>query len=213
MAAFITLKKNLTAAPVIVFPRKGRTYEVYCDAATGSTGDDGNIKYAGGLGSVLVQRDLKDRPCIIAYASRALKDHERNYTAFMLEMAAIHYGIKHFHHYLYGGPKFKVYTDHRPLETLSKNQTKTLSRLQENLMEYSYEIIYKPGNEMGAPDFLSRNMNPTNLSQNEALSALVNSRIYKLRINSSVLSTRLYLPDAVPHLLNYGLSKLSLPWA
>jgi len=72
-------------------------------------------------------------------------------------MAAIHFGIKHFHHYLYGGCPFTVFTDHKPLETLNKNHTKTLSRLQEDLMEYNYTIKYRPGKDNGPADFLSRN--------------------------------------------------------
>jgi hypothetical protein len=46
-------------------------------------------------------------------------------------------------------------TDHKPLEKLGKVHKKTLNRLQEMMMEYSFDIIYKPGSEMPA-DFLSR---------------------------------------------------------
>jgi len=77
--------------------------------------------------------------------------------AFLLEMAAIHFGIKHFHHYLYGGCPLTVFTDHKPLEALNKNHTKTLSHLQEDLMEYNYTIKYRPGKNNGPADFLSRN--------------------------------------------------------
>jgi len=48
------------------------------------------------------------------------------YSAFMLELAAVHFGIKKFHHYLYGGKPFKVFSDHKLLETLNKMQTKTI---------------------------------------------------------------------------------------
>ena len=57
-----------------------------------------------------------------------------------------------------------MYTDHRPLETLNKHHTKTLSHLHDELIGYNYQLKYKPGTEMGAADFLSRN--PINISEN-----------------------------------------------
>ena len=72
-------------------------------------------------------------------------------------MAAIHFGITHFHHYLYGGPAFTVYTDHKQLETLNKNHTKTMNRLHDELLSYNYVVKYFPGRKMGPADFLSQN--------------------------------------------------------
>ena len=39
---------------------------------------------------------------IVAYASRQLKDHERNYPTHDLEMAAVVFAMKIRRHYLYG---------------------------------------------------------------------------------------------------------------
>lgn len=117
----------------------------------------GSMKTAGGLGCVLIQTWPEKGCRVVAYVSRSLKPHEHNYMAFLLEMAAIHFRFKHFHHYLYGGKQFIIFTDHKPLETLNKNHTKTLSRLQEDLMEYNYIIKYHPGKDNGLADFLSRN--------------------------------------------------------
>ena len=52
--------------------------------------------------------------------------------------------------------QFKLFTDHKPLEKLGKVHTKTLNRLQQMMNLFSFEIIYKKGEEMPA-DFLSRN--------------------------------------------------------
>ena len=55
------------------------------------------------------------------------------------------------------GCHFTLFTDHRPLEKLGKVHTKTLSRLQEAMLTYDFEITYKKGSEMPA-DFLLRNV-------------------------------------------------------
>ena len=93
---------------------------------------------------------------VIAYASRGLKDHEANYGAFLLEMAAAVFGIEHFDTYLVG-VSFTLCIDHRPLETLSTVHQKTLNRLQQLMLEYDFTIQYRRGPEHVVPDCLSRN--------------------------------------------------------
>ena len=55
---------------------------------------------------------------MIAYASRSLKPNEENYSAYLLELAAASWAIDHFSVYL-RGKHFELFTDHKPLETLS----------------------------------------------------------------------------------------------
>ena len=62
-SAFQTLKRMLCNAPVLSLPDGKDDFIVYCDASNH------------GLGCVLMQRDK-----VIAYASRQLKIHEKNYT-------------------------------------------------------------------------------------------------------------------------------------
>ena len=93
---------------------------------------------------------------VIAYASRKLQKHEKNYTAFLLEMQAALWGMDHFDTYL-RGRHFTLFTDHVVLEKLGSVHTKTLNRLQEAMGRYDFEIIYKKGSEMPA-DYLSRNV-------------------------------------------------------
>ena len=47
----------------------------------------------------------------MAYGSRKLKNHERNYPTHDLELAAIVFALKILRHYLYG-EKFEVFSDH-----------------------------------------------------------------------------------------------------
>ncbi|GJX64318.1 putative reverse transcriptase domain-containing protein [Tanacetum coccineum] len=71
-AVFQTLKQKLYSAPILALPEGSEDFVAYCDAS---------IK---GLGIVLMQRDK-----VIAYASRQLKIHEKNYTTHDLELGAV----------------------------------------------------------------------------------------------------------------------------
>ncbi|WMV08080.1 hypothetical protein MTR67_001465 [Solanum verrucosum] len=51
---------------------------------------------------------------VIAYASRQLKVHEKNYPTHDLELVAVVFALKIWRHYLYG-VKCEVFTDHRSL--------------------------------------------------------------------------------------------------
>ena len=67
-----------------------------------------------GLGAVLAQEQENKLVASIAFASRTLQKHEKNYCATELEALAVVWGIKHFRPYLYGNT-CDVYTDHEAL--------------------------------------------------------------------------------------------------
>nr|XP_027186625.1 uncharacterized protein LOC113784598 [Cicer arietinum] len=98
--SFQELKKRLTSAPILVLPDLSEPFVVYCDAC------------GSGLGGVLMQ-DGK----VVAYASRQLKIHERNYPTHDLELAAVVFVLKMWRHYLYGS-RFEVFSDHKSLKYL-----------------------------------------------------------------------------------------------
>ena len=150
LKAFNELKTALCSEPVVAYPRKDRPYSLIVDAATGNTEQEG------GMGAILCQLDEKSNYRVIAYASRALAKHEKNYTPFLLEMMAGVWAMGHFDNHL-RGRKFTLFSDHRPLENLATVHKKTLTRLQEAMLEYDFVIKYKSGSEMPA-DFLSRNV-------------------------------------------------------
>ena len=75
--SFQELKRRLTNAPIQVIPDVGKPFEVYCDAS--------HL----GLGCVLMQEKKA-----MAYASRQLKVHERNYPTHDLELTAIVFALK-----------------------------------------------------------------------------------------------------------------------
>ncbi|GJX08385.1 putative reverse transcriptase domain-containing protein [Tanacetum coccineum] len=69
-----------------------------------------NKKFDWGLGAVLMQRTK-----VIAYSSRQLKVHEKNYTTHDLELGAVVFALKIWRHYLYG-TRCVVFTDHKSLQ-------------------------------------------------------------------------------------------------
>ena len=96
--AFQTLKDKLCNAPILALPNGIENFVVYCDASHQ------------GMGCVLMQEGK-----VIAYASRQLKIHEKNYTTHDLELGAVVFALKIWRHYLYG-TKCTVFTDHKSLQ-------------------------------------------------------------------------------------------------
>ncbi|XP_039025457.1 uncharacterized protein LOC120158754 [Hibiscus syriacus] len=75
--SFEALKKVLTEAPVLVQPKSNKDFTIFIDASHN------------GLGYVLMQ-DVK----VVAYASRQLKPHEKNYLIHDLELATVVFALK-----------------------------------------------------------------------------------------------------------------------
>ena len=94
---------------------------------------------------------------VIAYASRQLKVHERNYPTHDLELAAVVFALKQWRHYLYG-VKCEVYTDHRSLQYVFTQKDLNLRqrRWMELLKDYDITILYHPGKANVVADALSR---------------------------------------------------------
>jgi len=79
----------------------------------------------------------------VAYASRQLKVHERNYPTHDLELAAIVFALKIWRHYLYGA-QFRVFSDHKSLKYLfdQKEMNMRQMRWMEFLKDYDFELLY-----------------------------------------------------------------------
>ncbi|GKB33033.1 putative reverse transcriptase domain-containing protein [Tanacetum coccineum] len=102
-----------------------------------------------------VRADAKAK--VIAYASRQLKIHKKNYTAHDLELGVVVFALKIWRHYLYG-TKSVIYTDHKSLQYIF-NQ-KELNMHQRRWIElfnaYDCEIRYHPGKANVVAEALSR---------------------------------------------------------
>ncbi|KAK8942809.1 hypothetical protein KSP39_PZI009568 [Platanthera zijinensis] len=138
--AFQELKNRLCTAPILTLPTEGLDYAIYVDASHA------------GLGCVLMQEGK-----VVAYGSRQLKIHERNYPTHDLEFAAVIYALKLWRHLLYGA-QCKIYTDHKSLKYVFTQKELNLRqrRWLEYVADYEVEILYHLGKANVVADALSR---------------------------------------------------------
>ena len=127
-ASFEKLKAFLTEAPILTQLTYGKEYVIFSDASLN------------GLGFVLMQEGK-----VVAYASRQLKPHEKNYPTDDLELATIVFALKILRHYLYGEKCF-IYTDHKSLKYLPSQRELNLRqrRWMELIKDYDCVIDYHP---------------------------------------------------------------------
>ncbi|GJX17190.1 retrotransposon protein, putative, ty3-gypsy subclass [Tanacetum coccineum] len=128
------------SVPILALPQGAKNFIVYCDALHK------------GLGVVLMQNKK-----VIAYTSRQLKIHEKNYTTHDLKLGAVVFALKIWRHYLYR-TKCIVFTYHKSLQHIL--DLKELNMRQrhwlELLSDYDCEIRYHSGKANVVADALSR---------------------------------------------------------
>ncbi|GJW72329.1 putative reverse transcriptase domain-containing protein [Tanacetum coccineum] len=137
---------------------------VYCDASHK------------GFGAVLMQREK-----VIAYASRQLKIHEKNYITHDLELGSVVFALKIWRHYLYG-TKCTVFTDHKSLQHILDQKKLNMRQRHwlELLSDYDCDIHYHPGKANAVADALSRK-----------------ERIEPLQVRALVMTIGLDLPKQI----------------
>ncbi|GJY88935.1 putative reverse transcriptase domain-containing protein [Tanacetum coccineum] len=162
--AFQLIKQKLCSAPILALPEGSEDFVVYYDASHK------------GLGVVLMQREK-----VIAYASRQLKVHEKNYTTHDLELGSVVFALKIWRHYLYG-TKCTVFTDHKSLQHIldQKELNMRQRRWLELLSDYDCDIRYHLGKANVVADALSRK-----------------ERIEPLRVRALVMTIGLGLPKRI----------------
>ena len=150
--AFVTLKRKLTQAPVLVHPMHDRPYHLYVDASDFA------------VGAVLAQVDENGEEHVIHYLSQQLNRTQRKWATIEKEAWALVVALKKFRQYLLGA-QFVVYTDHKPLKSLFTAEMKN-ARIQRwgiLISEFNCEIRYREGSLMKA-DFVSRIRSPVQAS-------------------------------------------------
>ncbi|GKD44651.1 putative reverse transcriptase domain-containing protein [Tanacetum coccineum] len=135
-----TVETKIYSVPILALPKGSENFVVYCDASHK------------GLGAILMQTEK-----VIAYASRQLKVHKRNYTIHDLELGVVVFALKMWRHYLYG-TKCVVFTDHKSLQHILDQKELNMRQRWwlELLSDYGYEIRYHPGKANVVADALSR---------------------------------------------------------
>ena len=123
--SFSKLKTRLTTAPGLTLPEGSDGFVVYCDVTRIT------------LGGVLMQQGK-----VIAYASRQLKVHEKNYPTHDLDLAAVVFTLKTWRHYLYG-VHVDMFTDHKSLQYVFTHKELNLiqRRWLELLKDYDVDIL------------------------------------------------------------------------
>ena len=129
---------------------------------------------------------------MVAYASRQLKQHEKNYTLHDLELAAIVFALKIWRHYLYEEKCF-IYTDHKSLKYFSLQQELNLRyrRWMELIKDYDCVIDYHPRKANVVANTLSRKSVQTLQALNAHLSLSDDSTIVAELIAKSNLLNRM----------------------
>jgi hypothetical protein len=146
--SFNKLRKLLASAPILAYPDFSKPFILDTDASDN------------GIGAVLSQVgvDMLEHP--LAYFSRTLNKHERNYSVTRKELLAAITAIEHFKCYLYGR-KFTLRTDHVAIRWLQnfKEPTGQLARWLERLSIYDFSIEHRAGRKHRNADALSRKDN------------------------------------------------------
>jgi transposase InsO family protein len=155
VAAFENLKQAVTSAPVLQQPLPNKRFQVACDASQQ------------GLGAILYQEEDSGERRYIAFAAGSLKGSQKNYGATKRELLAVVFALKAFHNHLYGR-KFTLFTDHSALTALFtvRKLSYVLQDWLDTLLQYSFDVVHRPGVEMILPDTLSRLLCATHSAAN-----------------------------------------------
>ena len=148
LRSFEDLKARLTVPPTLALPKANRSYLINTDASA----------YA--IGAVLLQQQDKDDPtswATVGYWSKTLTNDQRNYSATERECYAVVRATLSLTPYI-EGTKFVVRTDHNALRWMmtTNDPRGRLMRWRLRLMEFDYEIVYRPGRVHQVPEALSR---------------------------------------------------------
>ncbi|KAJ9556763.1 hypothetical protein OSB04_011377 [Centaurea solstitialis] len=192
--AFITLKKALVTAPVVVAPDWDKPFEIMCDASDWA------------VGAVLGQRKDKIFHSIY-YASKTLNEAQINYTTTEKELLAVVFAFERFRSYLMG-TKVIVPTDHAAIKYLiSKKDAKPrLIRWVLLLQEFDLEIVDRKGTENQVADHLSRIEKPVE-PEGEITDTFPDERILSVEIEmpwfadiANYLACGIKPSDYTPHM-------------
>ena len=151
----------MSSPPVLAYADFTKPFILHTDASTE------------GLGAVLYQeQDGVEK--VIAYASRGLRNNERNYPAHKLEFLWLKWAVcNKFHDCLYG-TSFNVCTDNNPLTYVltSAKLDATGHRWLAALGTYDFTLTFRSGKANGDANGLSRRPQQTSQLFPEAVKAI-----------------------------------------
>ncbi|MCG8431693.1 MAG: hypothetical protein MJA29_11025, partial [Candidatus Omnitrophica bacterium] len=150
MAAFHDLKRAALTSPVLAFADFKKDFLLETDASKK------------GLGAKLSQKQKDGKWHPVAFASRTLRDNEKNYHSSKLEFLALKWAVtEKFREYLAYRP-FVVRTDNNPLTYVLKTPKLDATGLRwvGELAKYNFRMEYLKGTDNTVADVLSRMPQP-----------------------------------------------------
>eukprot|EP00253_Pinus_taeda_P012699 PITA_12699 len=175
-------KQLLTSAPVLSIADPNKDY-VVCTDASGE-----------GVGGVLMQEGK-----VIAYESRKLKEHEKKYSDYDLELTAVIHALKMWRHYLLGR-RFLLLTDHHSLTNYFSQPTLNARQAHwaDFLSGFDFDIKHLKGKENWEmmKTAASQDAEYQQLKQQMPLSSKGNPQDYEVSSDGMLLyKKRLFVPN------------------
>ncbi|QRW15537.1 Retrotransposable element Tf2 protein [Rhizoctonia solani] len=152
--AFQGLKDAITNAPVLRHADPTKPYFLETDTSGAA------------LGSILSQRQEDRRLHPLGFLSESFKGAKQNYNTHDKELLAIIQSFEYWRIFLEGTlHPITVFTDHRNLEYWKESRTFNQRHAQWHLLlaGYNFQIVYRPGKQLGKPDALSRRLDHANV--------------------------------------------------
>ncbi len=145
--AFTALRNCLLNPPVLALPRREGYFTLDTDATETQ------------LGSCLLQDQQTGDRMPVGYWSRSLTPAEKNYSTTEKECLAVVWSVLMLRPYL-EGTRFTVRTDYHALRcVLAGSRTESHGRLERwrlRLLEFDFEVQYRPGRSHHAADVMFR---------------------------------------------------------
>ncbi|KAK3090574.1 hypothetical protein FSP39_012793 [Pinctada imbricata] len=193
--SFQKLKECLTSAPLLGHPDFHKPFILEIDASMA------------GLGAVLSQ-DQEHGRVVLCYASRALRDHEKNmknYSSMKLELLTLKWAVTEKFRDLLIGAKFIVLTDNNPLSYIQSTAKlgATEAKWVAELAQFTFEIKYRSGKSNTNADSLSRKTDhPKETARLEELHNSGNGSLHTLvpsKLKSTVETIRAQVWETEAH--------------
>ena len=147
---FDLIKQTVLRSPLLKFPDFNQPFYLATDASQLGIG---GVLYQPKAGTHEITADN-----IVAIASKILNEGQQHFSTFKKELLGVIYCLRQYHAYLWGRMDTVVYTDHKPLTYMftAPNPSVTLQNWMDILLDYCFEIRYRPGITNVLPDHLSR---------------------------------------------------------
>lgn len=148
--AFVLTKKAVMSAPFLQYPDYTRPFHVATDAS--NTGVGGVLFQPKKPGEYITPHN------IVAICSKKLQSSQTRWSAYKKEYFGILYCLRQFRPYIWGRNDLVVYTDHKPLTFVLSSPTlsTTVHGWFDEISDYNFKVIHRPGILNVVPDALSR---------------------------------------------------------